>query len=165
MIIMNYGLHWKRDEVFWGMRGRGNAGDLVGRLADRVRSPEVDFRQQSGIYVLQDRFSPVYIGQTGAGAGNRLFARLKSHTWNHLAERWDRFSWFGIAPVRDGRLVPTDDHNVATTVRDVLNHVEGVLISITEPPLNRQGARFGDATQYIQLTLGEDDDDDDDGIE
>ncbi|UPT53456.1 hypothetical protein [Synechococcus phage Ssp-JY39] len=160
MIIMNYGLHWNRDEIHWGGRGRGNAGDLLGRLAIRVNSPEVDFRQQSGIYVLQDRFNPVYIGQTGSGAGNRMFNRLKSHTQNHLAERWDRFSWFGIARVENGVLVPTDDHNVTTTVRHVLDHVEGVLISITEPALNRQGARFGEAEQYVQIGLDDDEEDD-----
>jgi hypothetical protein len=158
MLISNYGLHWKRDEIHWGWRGPGNAGSLLGRVSTRVKSPEVDFRNQSGIYVLQDRFVPVYIGQTGSGADNRLFNRLKEHTWNRLAERWDRFSWFGIAPVRDGVLVPTDDHEVKTTVRHVLNHVEGVLISITEPSLNRQGARFGEAEQYVQI-LSEDEED------
>lgn len=151
MIIRNYGLHWKREHINWGGRGRGNAGDLSGRLVDKVKSPEVDFRWQSGIYVLQDRFVPIYIGQTGSGNDNRLFNRLKSHAWNRLAERWDRFSWFGIAPVIDGEVVPSDDHKVSTTVRHVLDHVEGVLISITEPAQNRQGARFGEAEQYRQI--------------
>lgn len=151
MIIQNYGLHWRRDGVNWGKKGLGNQGDLMGRLATKAKSPVVNFRNQSGIYILQDGFRPVYIGQTGRGE-QRLFARLKAHRKNHLAERWDRFSWFGIYPVKKGAL--DENAKVAsflTTIENVLDHLEGALILITEPPLNKLGARMGKAEQYRQI--------------
>lgn len=160
MIIQNYGLHWRRDRVAWGTRGAGNQGHLTGRLSHRVNSPHVNFREQAGIYILQDGFRPIYIGQAGRG-DQRLFLRLRGHTRNQLAERWDRFSWFGIFPVTNGDLdldAPVD--NIRTDVAAILDHVEGVLISVTEPPLNRQGARFGQAQQYKQVpNVAEGDDD------
>ena len=151
MIIRSYGLHWKRAWIDWGRRGPGNGGRILGRRADRVRSRTVDFRSQAGIYILQDGFRSVYIGQTGTGE-DRLWKRLRFHARGSMAERWDRFSWFGIFPVgANGDLVEIDPEvGVNTTVNAVLNHVEGVLISIVEPPLNRQGPRLGD-TQFIQV--------------
>ena len=151
MIIQNYGLHWRRDGVNWGRPGAGNQGHLTGRLASRVNSPNVNFREQSGIYILQDGFKPVYIGQTGRG-DQRLFSRLKAHQKNHLAERWDRFSWFGVYPVKKGVLdLKANVAKISTTIESILDHVEGVLMLVTEPPLNKQGARMGDADQYRQI--------------
>jgi hypothetical protein len=131
----------------------GNEGHLTGRLASRKGAPHVNFRNQSGIYILQEGFRPVYIGQAGR-SDQRLFTRLKAHTQNHLAERWDRFSWFGIYPIKKGELdASASVVRIQTNIDSVLNHIEGVLISVTEPPLNRQGARFGKAEQYRQVDL------------
>jgi len=165
LIIRNYGLHWKREAVNWGKKGVGNAGSLTGRLATKAKSKHVDFRDQAGVYILQDRFRVVYIGQAGRGA-QRLFSRLKSHTKNHLADRWNRFSWFGIYPVK-GDLVDSnlDLKKIKTDAFTVLDHLEGALISITEPPLNRQGPHFGDVGQYIQRRPENDTDDDNDDEE
>lgn len=152
MLIQNYGLHWRRECVAWGKKGLGNEGHLTGRLAHRQTATHVNFRQQSGIYILQDGFRPVYIGQSGS-SDQRLFARLKAHTLNHLAERWDRFSWFGIYPVKRGKLVMSADvTKIQTNIYNILDHLEGALICVTEPPLNRQGARFGKVEQYKQVT-------------
>ena len=41
--------------------------------------------------------------------------------------------------------------SIKTDIYSVLDHVEGALISVTEPPLNRQGARFGGVEQYKQV--------------
>lgn len=151
MLIQNYGLHWRRDCIVWGRKGLGNEGHLTGRLASRRTAAHVNFRYQSGIYILQDGFRPVYIGQSGS-SDQRLFARLKGHTQNHLAERWDRFSWFGIYPVKRGKLdTSVNVESIKTDIYSVLDHVEGALISVTEPPLNRQGARFGGVEQYKQV--------------
>lgn len=150
MLIRNYGLHWRRDRVVWGKKGLGNEGHLSGRLASRATAQHVNFRQQAGIYILQEGFKPLYIGQAGR-SDHRLFSRLKGHTQNHLAERWDRFSWFGVYPVKKGELDDTlDIGRKPPDIDSILNHIEGVLISVTEPPLNRQGARFGSAEQYKQ---------------
>ena len=106
MSIKNYGLMWDRDGVRWSGT-RGNAGRLMGQ--GPVGSPigsqqEVDFRQQIGVYILYRNESVVYVGQTGSG-NRRLFARLKDHRTDHLADRWDKFSWFGVRKVnQNGKL-------------------------------------------------------------
>ena len=151
MIIRNYGLYWKREDVQWGSPGLGNQGTLLGRNVASKKGIAIDFRQQAGIYILQDSFRAIYIGQAGSKV-SRLFGRLRGHTRNHLAERWDRFSWFGIYPVKSNVIdVAFNVEKVRTDIYSILNHLEGALISVTEPPLNRQGARFGDAEQYIQV--------------
>lgn len=154
MIIQNYGLHWRRDQVVWGTPGHGNQGHLTGRSSREAKGLHINFRSQSGIYILQEGFRPLYVGQSGKGT-QRMFARLKGHTRNHLAERWDRFSWFGIYPVVGGELkLNIKVEKISTNIYSILDHLEGVLISITEPPLNRQGARFGEAEQYKQIGRG-----------
>ncbi len=153
MLIQNYGLFWKRDDVDWGSRGIGNQGKLLGRYAGRLRSPEVDFREQQGVYVLyDDNFKIVYVGQAGRG-DQRLFSRLKNHKRDHLSQRWSRFSWFGVLPVQEGRL----DLDFKITVPDVagvLNHIEAILLAAAEPPLNLQRGRFGsNVKQFIQHSV------------
>ena len=37
-------------------------------------------------------------GKLGAG-NSTLFSRLKNHLSDHLADRWDKFSWFGVRKV------------------------------------------------------------------
>lgn len=159
MLIRNYGLFWVRDDVDWGGRGRGNGGQLLG-WTGRRGAAAVDFRQQRGIYVLyDDNFKIVYIGQTGAG-NQRLLVRLRNHRFDHLAQRWSRFSWFGTSPVAGGQL----DLNAAVrppVINEILNHIEAILIASAEPPLNLQRGRFGEEVErYIQFV-----DDDDDGID
>jgi len=52
MLIQNYGLFWKRSDVFWGHQGV--TGHLKGLKADNLKSDAVDFRNQQGVYVLYD---------------------------------------------------------------------------------------------------------------
>lgn len=150
MLIRNYGLFWSRSSVDWGYRGPGARGSLCGRYARKLKSPQIDFREQQGVYVLyDDNFKIVYVGQSGAGS-QRLFIRLRNHKRDHLAQRWSRFSWFGILPVDDGKL-DVDFATEAPTVSGVLDHIEAILLAAAEPPLNLQRGRFGDnVEQYIQ---------------
>lgn len=148
-LISTYGLFWKRSEVNWGY---GKKANLKGRLSQR--SKPVDFCDQQGVYVLYDgNFRIVYIGQT---KNEGLLKRLNQHTKSDLAERWERFSWFGLKWVLKN---PTDESDLSilpggaghpTTVT-VLNHLEAVLLATVEPPHNRQGARFGKKVKrYLQ---------------
>lgn len=161
MLIQNYGLFWKREDVEWGYPGKGYKGRLLGKYAKRIRSPEVDFREQQGVYVLyDDNFKIVYVGQAGRG-DQRLFTRLRNHKRDHLAQRWSRFSWFGILPVKKGCL-KLDFTLKPPEVTDILNHVEGILLAAAEPPLNLQRGKFGEKVeQYLQFHDDDDDDDDD----
>jgi hypothetical protein len=149
MLIQNFGLFWRRNDVCWGRpKVRGH---LKGVPAKEPSALPADFRDQAGVYVLyDDNFRLVYIGQ--AGAGNQyLFSRLKHHKKDALADRWTRFSWFGIRWVRkNGRLALGASQRFVKS-GDILNHIEAILISAAEPPHNRQGGRFGEEVeQYLQ---------------
>lgn len=139
---------WRRDSVFWGLGSR--KGVLQGRRSHRV----IDFRKQIGVYVLYDEGRrPVYVGQAGQGNA-RLFSRLRSHRRDSLAPRWQYFSWFGLLRVnKSGRLSGWDDKSkrVSGTIGSTLNEIEGVLIAATEPPFNKQGAKFQGIPRYRQV--------------
>ena len=78
-------MFWAEKHVFWG--AGSNAGTLLGVPAKNLRADEVDFREQSGVYVLYADYEMVYVGQAGAGH-QKLFARLNQHKRDALAERW-----------------------------------------------------------------------------
>ncbi|WP_428487111.1 GIY-YIG nuclease family protein [Rhodopila sp.] len=152
-LIKNYGLFWKAENVYWGQVGAGNVGHIKGFTAGNAQRT-VDFSQQVGTYVLYADYKLVYVGQTGVG-NNRLRARLAQHRRDHLAGRWNQFSWFGFRWVRSPNL--EDDlavlaANVPPDTFDVMmNQLEAILIYAAEPPLNRQGGPFGqDVDQYLQ---------------
>lgn len=147
-VIKNYGVMWSRDDVFWGRGSR--RGVLEGRRSGRV----IDFRDQIGVYILYDEARhPVYVGQAGRGNA-RLFKRLRSHRRDYLADRWRYFSWFGLLAVnQSGRLSGWDDPSkrVAGTIGSTLDEIEGVLIAATEPPFNKQGAKFRGIKRFRQV--------------
>ena len=140
-LIANMGLFWREDCVYWGAGSK--AGHLNGVRAGAKTSKPVNFRKQRGIYVLYSDYKIIYIGQAGTGNAS-LFGRLKRHTRDDLAERWNRFSWFGLdrVLVKSGRLAAQTKAAYPSTTT-ILNHIEGILIHATEPPLNRQGGTFG----------------------
>lgn len=164
MLIQNYGLFWKQGGVDWGYQGRGAKGTLCGRYTKRLTDSEVDFREQKGVYVLyDDNFRIIYVGQAGSGNA-RLFVRLRKHKTDHLAQRWSRFSWFGILPVVNG--IIDEEYDVPMpSVSNTLDHIEAILLAAAEPPLNLQRGRFGKEVQkYIQSrepNIGQSDDEDD----
>ena len=160
MSIKNFGLMWERDKVAWS-GVRGNAGHLrgYGPIGHAKRDQhETDFREQIGVYILYEDSKVLYVGQAGA-RGQSLYKRLKDHTTDHLADRWNRFSWFGIRIVNQtGRLSAAKGQLTRTVTAELmLDLIEGLLINVVEPPLNKQGARWNDIQQYYQLTEGWDD--------
>jgi len=148
-LIHSYGLFWNEQDVYWGKGSQ--RGQLLGVPARGRSQDPVDFRAQTGIYVLYADYDLVYVGQAGSGKA-KLFARLKTHRRDHLASRWNRFSWFGTRRVlTSGRLgqVTTRHH---PTLASLLHQLEAVLIAASEPPLNRHGGNFGrDTTRYLQV--------------
>lgn len=147
-LIRNYGLFWKLEDTFLG-RGR-NAGHLKGTPANALTSDPVDFRDQVGIYVLYSDYKIVYIGQ--AGYGNRkLFDRLKQHTRDNLANRWNQFSWFGLRYALKSNVLSVVPDKLNPSKNTLLNHIEAILIHAGEPPLNRQGGKWGkNVKHYLQ---------------
>lgn len=148
-MIQSYGVHWRADRVNWGKRGKNNQGTLLGAASKSARAVPVDFREQRGIYALYAEYELVYVGQTGAG-NDRLFKRLKAHRFDHLSERWDRFSWFGTQWVTKRHQLSMDTATVHGTVEATLNIMEAVAIAISEPRLNLQRGRWSDSTKYFQ---------------
>jgi len=150
MLISSYGLFWKRAWVHFG--AGSNAGHLKGVKAGLKTSDPVDFREQRGVYCIYDEsFRLVYVGQAGGGNDQRLFTRLKQHREDNVAERWSRFSWFGISRVLKSGLLSKEITSAHPDIPDVLNHIEAILIASAEPVHNRQGGRFGsDVEQYLQ---------------
>jgi len=143
MLIHNYGLFWRRSDVFWG-RPRVT-GHLKGVPAKETSSTPVDFREQAGVYALyDDNFRLIYVGQAGAGNA-RLFTRLKHHMKDALADRWTRFSWFGTRWVKGNFELAKGAAKFTIKYAVLLNHIEAILISATEPPHNRQAGRFGES--------------------
>ena len=146
--IRNYGLLWERKYINYGWQGK--AGNLNGHIRDKSKA---DFREQSGVYVLYDKdMKPIYVGQAGRGNAN-LFFRLRNHEKDHLRNRWSYFSWFGLCKVnKNGSLSQSDkkDWTIAGKMVAALNDIEGVLIHILEPTLNKQGPKWKDVKQYSQ---------------
>src|SRR6266404_2145062 len=137
-LIRNYGLFWKAEDIYWG--AGSNAGALYGVHANLITGTHVDFRDQRGIYVLYAGYDLVYVGQNN---GQELLARLKQHKKDDLAERWDRFSWFGLRAVKTNHKLAQYNQDVHANNRKVLNHIEAIIIHAAEPRLNSQGGRFG----------------------
>jgi hypothetical protein len=153
-MIRTFGLHWHIDRVFWGRQN--NPRSLRGAASPSASAVPVEFREQRGIYALYAEYDLVYVGQTGAG-GDRLFKRLRTHRSDHLAERWDRFSWFGTQWVTQQHRLSTDTAAVHESITVVLNILEAVSIAISEPRLNLQRGRWGEVRQYYQVEPNEQD--------
>ena len=152
-IIKNYGFLWERKNIYRGTGGDGNAGHLTGKTSGK---PEADFRKQIGVYVLYDRNQNiVYVGQAGNGNAT-LFTRLKNHMDGALWNRWEYFTWVGFRDVNaNGSL--SNQQSVDSVVSgfkysDALNEIEGILIEVIEPKLNKQSGRLKSATEYFQVT-------------
>lgn len=127
MLIRNYGLFWRREWVWWGHPR--NAGHLKGVRPTAVTAEPVDFRRQQGVYVLYDsNFRVIYVGQAGANDKWRLFDRLKQHTEDQLADRWSRFSWFGVRDVNQNGSLHAENAAAHPALSDVLNHIEATLL-------------------------------------
>jgi len=151
-IIANMGLFWHRDKVLWSGDRRVGPKKLLGVRASAKRSGEVDFWKQAGIYALYADYDLIYVGQAGLGDKSCIGNRLKSHTRDSLADRWDKFSWFGLRTVRKNQTLGAKFQKAKATWSDVADVLEGILIEVAEPPQNSQKGRFGPGVQrYIQV--------------
>ena len=145
-IIQNYGLYWREDRVAWNTV---KDGDLWGLVEGKSKADDkVNFGQQRGIYALYANYDLVYVGQTTRA----FYDRLNEHRKFDLQGRWNMFSWFGTRYVtRNGLSVRSKTVPVQQKT-DVLDVLEGLVISISEPQLNSQGAKWGKlgVTRYYQ---------------
>jgi hypothetical protein len=152
-IIKNFGFLWERKYIYRGTGGDGNGGHLRG-IKRNAQNFIVDFREQIGVYVLYDRNQTIiYVGQAGNGNAT-LFTRLKNHMDGSLWNRWEYFSWVGFRDVNGtGKLSDqqsVERHVTGLKYGDALNEIEGILIEIIEPKLNKQSGKLPGVTEYFQ---------------
>lgn len=168
-MIYNYGLLWRRKLIYWGKGGKGdNSAHLRGTESRSTKKTPtapvektVDFRGQIGVYALYHDFELVYVGQAGTKkkseeGGMNFYTRLKQHKADFLADRWNRFSWFGIRKVikkpgsKQVKILGAIAKGAYPKRADILNTLEALVISISEPKLNRQGGTWKPAVEYFQ---------------
>ncbi|MDP0494845.1 MAG: HTH domain-containing protein [Verrucomicrobiota bacterium JB024] len=137
-IISSFGMFWQRDIVEWNSKAK-----LLGM--QEIGAEPVDFHDQLGIYLLYDGREVIYVGRATA---RPIGKRLHEHTYDRLATRWDRFSWFGLKPVSDdGKLRPlpvTIDSNA------IVPALEAILIEALEPRQNRKRGDDLAAVEFLQ---------------
>lgn len=136
-IIQNYGLFWREDRVNWN---RIKDGDLWGLVEGTTKADNrVNFGQQRGVYALYADYELVYVGQTTRA----FYDRLNEHRKYDLQGRWNMFSWFGTRYVTQKGLSARSETIQRQQKTDVFDVLEGLVISISEPRLNSQGAKWG----------------------
>lgn len=147
-MITHYGLFWSERDVFWGRQR--TPGELLGRVKYPLgrrgaptkdeRDNAEDFRDFVGVYCLYGDGNLLYVGEAGLGSQKSLFERLREHRKGPLANRWDKFSWFGRATA-DGQ----------TDVKAAFAQLEAVAIAIINPGFNKQSGTFDGAQQVFQV--------------
>jgi hypothetical protein len=164
--IHAYGLFWSADEINWFRTDEDRSRfRMLGRLGRRGPNLRVcDFRFQRGIYVLYDDYGPYYVGLVRVGT---LGNRLKQHRLDQHADSWDRFSWFGFAPVikrsryADGTSVLGKlPERLLTDSRWAIRDLEALLIQSlgTQNRGNSHQMRFGQGEHWTQVMAHEVDD-------
>ncbi|MEQ1727521.1 MAG: hypothetical protein ABL982_03995 [Vicinamibacterales bacterium] len=138
-LINVFGMYWFCDRVAW------EKPKLLGQ--PQLGSTNVDFAEQRGVNLHHDSCEVVYVGRTTDQA---MCQRLRQHTSERLCGRWDRFSWFGILPVRpDGKLAagPNETFNIVNLIATM----GALLIEGLEPPQNRKRGDGSSAVEFIQV--------------
>lgn len=137
-IIRTYGVYWQRDSVDW------NGSTLMGR---QLNGQPVDFGEIKGIYILYDNREPIFVGQA-ISVG--LLSKLKTHTQDRLANRWNRFSWFGIYGVNQSGSIHKVHTFSSAKINDIADALEAVLIEGLEPRQNRDNFAYFNGAEYSQ---------------
>jgi hypothetical protein len=151
--VTHYGLFWSERDVLWSGK-KGSPTQLKGRpktrLERRGRPSAAEVAQANnyadyvGVYCLYWGGRLIYVGEAGLGdKETTLLSRLKSHRKNHLADRWEEFSWFGCSKAELER--------TNLSAHDCFAQMEAVLISVTNPGSNKQNGTFANAAQVFQV--------------
>jgi hypothetical protein len=139
-LINAFGMYWRRDKVLWT-----SSPKLLGQ--QQPGATTVDFSAERGVYLLHDGRSVVYVGRTTDQA---LGKRLQQHTVDRLNGRWDRFSWFGVFPVKEDGTLNCNPAS-AQTIDLLIITMEALLIEGLEPPQNRKRGDDFRAVEFLQV--------------
>jgi hypothetical protein len=140
-IINAFGIYWSRVLVHW----KSATPDLLG--IQQIGASEVNFKDQKGIYLLHDGRETIYVGQA---IDQTIGKRLKDHTTDRLAGRWDRFSWFGFYPVKDNGELNLEAQFKDFTIQILGDVLEAILIETIEPRQNRKKGNSFEGLEFLQ---------------
>ena len=140
-IINAFGIYWNRTLVYW----KPATPDLFG--IQQIGAKEVNFKEQKGIYLLHDNRETIYVGQA---IEQTLGKRLKDHTTDRLAGRWDRFSWFGFYPVNNDGNLNLEEQLKNFTIQHLGDVLEAILIESIEPRQNRKQGNSFIGLEFLQ---------------
>lgn len=143
-IIKAFGMFWDRDGVNWDESSVKLLGEPSNFRGSKNNSDfgKVDFSEQSGIYVLYDHRTIIYVGRATEGT---LGARLKAHTKDRLNTRWNRFSWFGTIAIKEDGKLAKESAKETFGMDKIISTMESILIESLEPLQNR---KRGDEFDY-----------------
>lgn len=137
-VVTSFGMFWRRNFVNWS-----SSPHILGM--QQIGAAAVNFENQIGIYLLYDAREVIYVGRaTQRPIGKRLY----EHTSDRLATRWDRFSWFGLLPVKDDSSLGELPTKIDST--KLIPALEAILIEALEPRQNRKRGEGLSAVEYIQ---------------
>ncbi|WP_040305947.1 GIY-YIG nuclease family protein [Ahrensia sp. R2A130] len=156
MKITSFGLFWREDEIDWNPgKGIRNSFRLLGKIGSNRGTIRVtDFRFQQGIYILYDEYGPTYVGLTRSQG---LGKRLKDHLSDHLAGKWDRFSWFGFHPIAEADpkngifMLSKPEEELTDNTHTTIGDLEALIIRTVGPKRNTAYPKFQDAEQWEQI--------------
>jgi hypothetical protein len=148
LLIRAYGSFWNPDIVNWGKAGRGNAGQLSGKVKINGQSHTIDFWEAIGIYVLHDQFQPVYVGKA---IGTCLGPRLRHHLSDRFAGRWDMFSWYSLSTINTTNPGLRDPGTRQVNPKTLVDTLEALAIGVADPPLNRRRETIPGAREAEQV--------------
>ena len=148
-VINALGMYWNRADVDWNP----TEPKLLGKETEE--SVEVDFCKQIGVYLLYDGRDVVYVGQSTEGkVTSSIGRRLRDHTRKRMKARWDRFSWFGLCPIkhRGGQeTAKVVEQEMTVDAKGIINVLEAVLIEAMEPAGNRRQGENFKGLEYFQV--------------
>ena len=126
---------------------------LLGK--ENEASVAVDFSKQIGVYLLHDGRDVVYVGQsTESKSTSSIGRRLRAHTRKRMKARWDRFSWFGLCPIkhRSGQATAeVVEEQKMVDAKGIIDVLEAVLIEAMEPAGNRRQGENFEGLEYFQV--------------
>jgi hypothetical protein len=147
-LVSAYGELWSRQAIDWGKRGRGQKGALLGEFGAKHVPTRVDVWNQEGVYILYADHAVVYVGLAHRA---KLGPRLRGHRDDHLAGRWDQFSWYGMRGVlQDGTLGKSAVNKNVKTI-EAVRTIEALMIRAAPTALNKSIEGLKDATLVRQV--------------
>ena len=151
LIIKAYGLHWERNNVNWK---KSSNLEILGAQSE---AKNVNFATMRGVYILHYGQEIVYVGQAISDGG--IGKRLRDHTRDRLANRWNKFSWFGLDRIdSNGEIIKSSGEDFQLSIQSIADVLEGMLLEILEPRSNRRGGNGfsgNDKNNDGDLELGE----------